>query len=32
MAPGVDEVLRDVLGDARVEDLLAMGRYRRDVY
>lgn len=32
MAPGVDEVLRDVLGDARVEDLLATGRYRRDVY
>lgn len=32
MAPGVDEALRDVLGDARVEDLLATGRYRRDVY
>lgn len=32
MAPGVDEVLRDVLGDARVEALLGMGRYRRDVY
>jgi sulfite reductase (NADPH) flavoprotein alpha-component len=32
MAPGVDEVLRDVLGDARVEGLLATGRYRRDVY
>jgi len=32
MAPGVDDVLRDVLGDAQVEALLAAGRYRRDVY
>ena len=32
MAPGVDQVLRDMLGDAQVEDLLAAGRYRRDVY
>lgn len=32
MAPGVDEVLRDALGDAQVEDLLATSRYRRDVY
>ncbi|WP_149194916.1 sulfite reductase subunit alpha [Luteimonas suaedae] len=32
MAPGVDAVLRDVLGAAQVEDMLAEGRYRRDVY
>ncbi len=32
MAPGVDAVLREVLGDGRVEDLRAAGRYRRDVY
>jgi sulfite reductase (NADPH) flavoprotein alpha-component len=32
MAPGVDRALRDVLGDARVDDLLAENRYRRDVY
>ena len=32
MAPGVDAVLREILGDARVEELLASGRYRRDVY
>ena len=32
MAPGVDAVLREVLGDARVEQMLANGRYRRDVY
>lgn len=32
MAPGVDAVLRDILGDAQVEDLLATARYRRDVY
>ncbi|WP_041676680.1 flavodoxin domain-containing protein [Rhodanobacter denitrificans] len=32
LAPGVDAVLRDVLGDARVEQLRAQGRYRRDVY
>jgi len=32
MAPGVDAVLREVLGDSRVEDMLADGRYRRDVY
>lgn len=32
MAPGVDAVLRQVLGDAEVESLLADGRYRRDVY
>ena len=32
MAPGVDAVLRDVLGGERVDDLLASGRYRRDVY
>ncbi|MGF6529070.1 PepSY domain-containing protein [Variovorax sp. PvP013] len=32
MAPGVDRALRDVLGDAKVDDLLAENRYRRDVY
>lgn len=32
MAPGVDAVLRDALGDDRVDQLLAEGRYRRDVY
>lgn len=32
MAPGVDSVLRQVLGDAVVESMLTEGRYRRDVY
>lgn len=32
MAPGVDAVLREVLGDAMVECLRDDGRYRRDVY
>ncbi len=32
MAPGVDTVLREALGEARVEQLLLEGRYRRDVY
>ncbi len=32
MAPGVDAVLREALGDARVVQLTAEGRYRRDVY
>ena len=32
MAPAIDAVLRDALGDARVDQLLASGRYRRDVY
>lgn len=32
MAPGVDAALRDILGDERVDDLAAAGRYRRDVY
>ena len=32
MAPGVDVVLRAVLGDVQVERMLADGRYRRDVY
>jgi len=32
MAPGVDGVLRRVLGDAMVESMLTEGRYRRDVY
>ena len=32
MAPGVDAVLVEVLGPARVDALLEAGRYRRDVY
>lgn len=32
LAPGVDAVLHDVLGDVRVEQLRGRGRYRRDVY
>ena len=32
MAQGVDEVLRETLGAAAVDALLADGRYRRDVY
>ncbi len=32
MAEGVDQVLREALGDERVELLLENGRYRRDVY
>jgi sulfite reductase (NADPH) flavoprotein alpha-component len=32
MAPGVDAVLRDVLGEAALERLREDGRYRRDVY
>jgi sulfite reductase (NADPH) flavoprotein alpha-component len=32
MAGGVDEVLREVLGDEAVEQLVEQGRYRRDVY
>ena len=32
MAPGVDAVLRETLGDAKVEQLREAGRYRRDVY
>lgn len=32
MAGAVDAVLRDVLGDAQVDQLLQQGRYRRDVY
>lgn len=32
MAPGVDAVLRETLGDAAVENLREQGRYRRDVY
>ena len=32
MAPGVDAVLRQVLGDGEVERMLADRRYRRDVY
>lgn len=32
MAGDVDAALRDILGAATVDDLLAAGRYRRDVY
>ena len=32
MAPAVDRVLRDALGDARMRSLIEQGRYRRDVY
>ncbi|SDI00623.1 sulfite reductase (NADPH) flavoprotein alpha-component [Pseudomonas flavescens] len=32
MAAGVDQVLREVLGEAVVEELVEQGRYRRDVY
>ena len=32
MAPGVDTVLRQALGDAKVESMLSRSRYRRDVY
>ncbi len=32
MASGIDAVLIDILGEAGVDDLIAAGRYRRDVY
>ena len=32
MAAGVDAALVDIVGDARVQALIAEGRYRRDVY
>jgi sulfite reductase (NADPH) flavoprotein alpha-component len=32
MAPGVDSALREVLGASAFDDLVAEGRYRRDVY
>ncbi|SEU19585.1 sulfite reductase flavoprotein subunit alpha [Variovorax sp. OV084] len=32
MAPGVDSVLREALGEQVFDDLVAQGRYRRDVY
>lgn len=32
MAPGVDAALRGILGERAVDDMLAGGRYRRDVY
>ncbi|MBQ4854184.1 PepSY-associated TM helix domain-containing protein [Rhodanobacter sp. B2A1Ga4] len=32
LAPGIDAVLHEVLGAARVEQLREQGRYRRDVY
>jgi sulfite reductase (NADPH) flavoprotein alpha-component len=32
MATGVDAALNDLLGEAALQDLIAEGRYRRDVY
>ncbi len=32
MAPGVDTAMRQILGDAHVDELASKGRYRRDVY
>jgi sulfite reductase (NADPH) flavoprotein alpha-component len=32
MAAGVDQTLRDLLGDQAVDELIEQGRYRRDVY
>ena len=32
MAGGVDDALRDILGDARLQQMQHDGRYRRDVY
>lgn len=32
MAAGVDEALRGILGEDGLDQLLAAGRYRRDVY
>jgi len=32
MADGVDKVLREVLGDAQIDQLVQDGRYRRDVF
>ena len=32
MAGGVDAALREVLGSDAVDELLVLGRYRRDVY
>ncbi len=32
MAAGVDAALADILGEAALDDLIAQGRYRRDVY
>jgi sulfite reductase (NADPH) flavoprotein alpha-component len=32
MAAGVDAALEHILGDAALDDLIAEGRYRRDVY
>jgi sulfite reductase (NADPH) flavoprotein alpha-component len=32
MAPGVDSALREALGEQDFDDLVAQGRYRRDVY
>jgi sulfite reductase alpha subunit-like flavoprotein len=32
MATGVEEALVEIVGDDRVQALIAEGRYRRDVY
>ena len=32
MAQGVDQALHAVLGEARMDQLVRSGRYRRDVY
>lgn len=32
MAAGIDVALAEILGDAALDDLIAQGRYRRDVY
>ena len=32
MAKGVQDALVDIVGDARVQALIAEGRYRRDLY
>ncbi|KAF3997104.1 PepSY domain-containing protein [Glaciimonas immobilis] len=32
MAAGIDSALTDILGEAGLDDLIAAGRYRRDVY
>lgn len=32
MAAGIDRALTDILGEAALDDLIATGRYRRDVY
>jgi len=32
MAAGVDAALRDIIGAAALDELIAQDRYRRDVY